>query len=65
MFRNLLDNKKAASPAFAGVTASVDTVSLTAIAHKSCGMRFCYSFFDYELNLIFLVVTSATMGNPS
>ena len=49
----LCRKEKAATPTCVDVTASVDTVSLL--------------FFpaNYGLNLIFLVVTSAAMGNPS
>jgi len=56
--------KKAAAPACAGVTASVDTVSLNAIMPKPKRDGHS-SLLNYGLNLIFLVVTSATMGNPS
>jgi hypothetical protein len=56
--------KKAAAPATAGVTASVNTVSLTSVNRYKTRRTYHWSF-SYGLNLIFLVVTSAAMGNPS
>jgi len=49
----------------AGVTASVDTVSLNTHHAELRRDQFRYSLLSYGLNLIFLVVTSAVIGNPS
>jgi hypothetical protein len=61
----LVAKEKAAAPDIAGVTASVDTVSLKfrqTLERSATGTQLSW---NYGLNFIFLVVTSAAVGNPS